>query len=70
MTKLKNSKYDKTKKNQIVTNLKNSNCDKFINYDKSQFMTKDTLEWSFSKIILTSWAAFRDSRDVFWLPSF
>ena len=69
MTKLKfgqNSKWDETQiltklKTQIVTKLRNSNCDKTqklkfwqnLKYDKSQFKTKDTLEGSFSKDILT-----------------
>ena len=47
-------------KTEIVTKLKKNNFDKSqklklwqnINYDQSQFMTKDTLDCSFSKNIL------------------
>ena len=73
-----NSKCDKT---QNVTKLKNSNCDKTKksncdktqklklcpnnNYDISQFLTKDILEWSVSKNILTPWQAMRCSLGSF-----
>ena len=60
-------------KTQIVTKQKKSNCDKTqklklrqnINYDKSQFMTKDILEWSVSKSILTPWQPMRCSLSSF-----
>ena len=62
MTRLKNSNCDKTIK-------KNSNCDKTqtlklwqnLNYDKSQFMRRTKLNWSFSKNILTPWQLLRCS---------
>ena len=73
-----NSKCDKLKmwpnsKTQIVTKQKKLNCDKTqklkvwqnISYDTSQFMTKDILEWSVSKNILTPWQPMRFSLGSF-----
>ena len=78
VTNLKNANCDKNPKlelwkTQIVPKLKNTNCDKtqklkwwqILRYDKSQFVTKDTLKGSFSKNFLTPWQVMRFSQGSF-----
>ena len=67
VTKIQNLNCEKLKlcqnsKTQIVTKLKISNCEKKLSYDKSQFVTYDTLKGSFSKNILTPWQVMRFSQ--------
>ena len=72
VTKLKLWQKSKT---QILTKLKNSNCYKTqilklwqnITYEKSQFMTKETLKWSVSQNILTPWQTMSCSLAMFCL---
>ena len=64
LIKLKNSKCDKTQKLKVWQNWKTQLVTK-LKYDKSQFMTKNTLKESFSKNILTPWQPMRCSLGSF-----